>query len=313
MKITILTYGSRGDVQPFIPLSLGLMARGHSVKVAAPLRFQPLIEEHKIAFVPLAGEPAELSRQLNDAGRNFIKIFRELMDYAVKIGSDVFRQTEEVCKNADLIIHTFMHAVGAHTLAREMNIPDIHIQLFPVFTPTGDYPNVTIPDLRLRFLNRLTHLMTRGMMVWGSKYGFEQVRRRAGLPNRKLYSPFDKAPVHFRMPILCAWSPRVLPASNDWSLNTHVTDYFFGSSDGEYQPTPDLQSFLQEGEAPVCISFGSMVNRESAKIDQIVREAVQQTKNRAILLSGWGGITNQSSKQFLYVDEVPHQWLLPHC
>ena len=67
MKITILTYGSRGDVQPFIPLSCGLMARGHTVKLAAPSRFQALLEEHGIDFVPLAGDPVELSKRLNDS------------------------------------------------------------------------------------------------------------------------------------------------------------------------------------------------------------------------------------------------------
>jgi hypothetical protein len=69
----------------------------------------------------------------------------------------MIRQTDEACRDADLIIHTFAHAVGAHTLAREKNIPDIHIQTFPMFAPTGDYPNVTMPNLGNRFLNRLTH------------------------------------------------------------------------------------------------------------------------------------------------------------
>ena len=119
MKITILTYGSRGDVQPFLPLSLGLMANGHSVKLAAPARFRDLIEEHRIDFVPLTGDPADLSRRLNNAGYNFIKMLRELMDHAIDIGADVLRQTEQACKDADLIIHTFTHTVGAHTLARE--------------------------------------------------------------------------------------------------------------------------------------------------------------------------------------------------
>ena len=147
MKITILTYGSRGDVQPFLPLSLGLMANGHSVKLAAPARFKDLVEEYGIDFVPLAGHPEDLSRRLNDAEYNFIKMMRELFIHGVEIGAEVWRQTEEACKDVDLIIHTFAHAVGAHTLAREKNIPDIHIQGFPIFTPTGDYPNITLPDL----------------------------------------------------------------------------------------------------------------------------------------------------------------------
>ena len=161
MNITILTYGSRGDVQPFLPLSLGLMARGHSVKLAAPSRFKKLVEEYEIQFTPLPGEPADLSRRLNDSGYNFIKMVHEMMDHAIDIGAEMLRKTEEACRDADLIIHTFAHAVGAHTLAREMKIPDIHIQGFPMFTPTGDYPNVTMPDLKIRALNQLTHLLSK--------------------------------------------------------------------------------------------------------------------------------------------------------
>src|SRR5689334_9536442 len=114
MKITILTYGSRGDIQPFLPLSLGLMERGHSVILAAPLRFQNLIEGYGITFALLAGDPEELSGRLNNSGYNPIKLVRELMDHAIQIGAEVLRQTEEACQDADLIIHTFTHAVGAH-------------------------------------------------------------------------------------------------------------------------------------------------------------------------------------------------------
>jgi sterol 3beta-glucosyltransferase len=160
MNITILTYGSRGDVQPFLPLSLELMSNGHSVKLAAPSRFKDLVEGYGIQFVPLPGEPEDLSRRLNDSGYNFVKMVREMMSHAVEIGAEMLRKTEEACADADLIIHTFAHVVGAHTLAREMNIPDIHIQTFPMFTPTGDYPNVTMPDLKLRALTRLTHIVS---------------------------------------------------------------------------------------------------------------------------------------------------------
>src|SRR5215211_3736036 len=187
MKITILTYGSRGDVQPFLPLSLGLMKKGHLVKLAAPFRFKKFVEERGIDFVPLAGDPEDLSRRLNNAGQNLVKLINELTNHAVEIGADVWRQTEEACQHADLILHTFTHAVGAHTLARAKGIPDIHIQTFPMFTPTGDYPNVTFPDLRSRSLNRLTHTLSAKITWWTSQIGFERVRRRARLPHRKLY------------------------------------------------------------------------------------------------------------------------------
>jgi sterol 3beta-glucosyltransferase len=313
MKITILTYGSRGDVQPFLPLSLGLTAKGHSVKLAAPFRFKQLVEEHGIQFVSLAGDPEDLSRRLNDAGHNFMKMVRELMNHAVEIGADVWRQTEAACSDADLIIHSFTHLVGAHTLAHEKNIPDIHIQPFPMFAPTGDYPNVTLPDLRLRSLNRLTHIFSQKITWWTSKSGFEQVRRRAGLSKRKLYWPFDDDPLQLRTPILCAWSPSVVPPSSDWSPRVHITGYYFLPLENAYQPGPELDAFLKAGQPPVCITFGSMVNRGKERIVHIVSDALKQTNNRGVILSGWSGITNQSSKDVLYLEAVPHDWLLPKC
>lgn len=313
MKITTLTYGSRGDVQPFLALSLRLMEEGHSVTLAAPFRFKSLIEEHKIGFVPLAGDPEDLSRRLNDAGYNFVKLLQELMNHAIEIGADVWRQTEEACKDADLIIHTFTHAVGAHTLAREQSIPDIHIQTFPMFTPTGDYPNITMPHNMPRLFNRFTHQFSAKVTWWTARFGFERVRRRAGLPKRKLYWPFDDDPLHPQTPILCAWSPGVLPASADWPPRVHVTGYYFFQPNTSYQPSTELLSFLQEEAPPVCITFGSMVNRDKEKIDRVVRESLKQTRNRGVILSGWSGVKELSSSDLLYLESAPHDWLLPHC
>ena len=56
-----------------------------------------------------------------------------------------------------------------------------------------------------------------------------------------------------------------------------------------------------------------MLNRNAERIDRIVRESLLQTKNRAIILSGWSEIPHASSTEFLYLDAVPHQWLLPRC
>ena len=263
--------------------------------------------------MPIAGNPEDLSRGFNNAGYNFIKQFRELMNHAIDIGADVLRQTEAACKNADLIIHTFAHAVGGHTLACEQNIPDIHIQGFPMFTPTGDYPNVTLPNWHLRPWNRFTHYFSLKLSWWGARFGYEQVRRRAGLPKRKLYSPFDVNRLRPPTPILCAWSPQVIPTSGDWPSHVYVTGYFFGEDNSTYQPPAELQEFLQAGDAPICISFGSMLNRDATKIDLIVRDALNQTGHRGLILSGWSNVNNASSDQVLYLPAVPHQWLLPHC
>jgi sterol 3beta-glucosyltransferase len=313
MNITILTYGSRGDVQPFLPLACGLVDKGHQVIFAAPARFEALVRGHGIPFSSLDGEPEDLSRRLNDSGYNFIKMAREMMDHAVEIGAQVFRQIEDASKDADLIIHTFVHAVGAHTLAREKNIPDIHLQNFPLFAITGDYPNVSMPHMNNRFLNRITHAFAAKVSWWGSIMGFEQVRRRAGLPKRKLFWPFTDSPGRSRTPILCAWSPEVVPPSGDWPPRVHMTGYYFLSPGDSYQPPAELSSFLEAGKPPVCISFGSMINKRARQINEIVHEALHKTGNRGVILSGWAGVESLASADLLYLEAAPHDWLFPRC
>ena len=56
MKLTILSYGSRGDVQPFIALSVSLLADGFEVTLAAPENFKGLITSYGIPYAPLAGD-----------------------------------------------------------------------------------------------------------------------------------------------------------------------------------------------------------------------------------------------------------------
>jgi len=182
-----------------------------------------------------------------------------------------------------------------------------------MFTSTGDYPNVTLPDFGLRAFNLLTHDITRLITVWAAGIGFEQVRRRVGLPRRKLYSPFVKNPLRPQTPILCAWSPRVLPPSSDWASNIHITGYFFGDLDDGYHPPVELEKFLGDGEPPVCVTFGSMLNREAEKIDRIIRESLRQANKRGIILSGWSELKQTSLGKVLYLDTIPHQWLLPRC
>lgn len=62
LRITCLTIGSRGDVQPFIALCKGLQAEGHTVTIATHLEFEDWIRSHGINFAPIAGDPAQLMR-----------------------------------------------------------------------------------------------------------------------------------------------------------------------------------------------------------------------------------------------------------
>ena len=105
----------------------------------------------------------------------------------------------------------------------------------------------------------------------------------------------------------------MIPPSSDWTPNVHITGYFFFESIPPYEPPAVLRDFLDAGEPPVCVSFGSMVNRDAKRIDEIVRKSLKQTNHRGIILSGWGGVDHGATDNLLYLDSVPHDWLLPRC
>jgi UDP:flavonoid glycosyltransferase YjiC (YdhE family) len=66
VHITILTVGSRGDVQPYLALAAGLRQAGYQVRVATHRPFQAAVHQRGLEFRPVAGNPRELLE--SDAG-----------------------------------------------------------------------------------------------------------------------------------------------------------------------------------------------------------------------------------------------------
>jgi len=315
MKVTILTYGSRGDVQPFVALALGLQQAGHCVKLAAPHRFEKFVNEHGITFVPLAGDPEVISRRLNDAGTNPIRMVRVMSEYIFSVAGQVVRQAFAACDDADLIVHSFLFTAGGHSLARARNIADVSVQTFPIFAPTHAFPPVAMPGLPPGNFSYFFHWLNTQVFWYGGKIGFRRLQKgNPSVFDLELHWPFRADESGNRTPLLFAYSSTVLPFPEDWSAaHIHIPGYFFLETPDSYKPPLALQEFLSTGNPPVCVSFGSMIHREAEQIYKMVLEALNRTKNRAVILSGWSNISYRNSKNILVINDIPHDWLLPRC
>lgn len=74
----------------------------------------------------------------------------------------------------------------------------------------------------------------------------------------------------------------------------------------------DLEKFLQSGEPPVYIGFGSIVVSNPQKLINTVLLAVAQAGVRAIISKGWGNIVGPPDPNIYYIEDCPHEWLFQH-
>jgi sterol 3beta-glucosyltransferase len=323
MRITILTYGSRGDVQPFLALAIGLQRAGHQLKLAAPHRFENFVNAYNVPFVPLAGNPEVISQRLNDAGANPIGMLRAMSDYIFSIADQVARKAFDACTDADLIIHSFLFTTGGHSLARKLGIPDISVQTFPIFAPTHAFPPVSMPNLPPGQLSYFFHWLTTQIFWHSGNVGFRRLRKAdPGAFDLDLRWPFHTDGSRLRTPLLLAYSPTVVPRPDNWSaLHVHIPGYLLLESPDFYQPPVALADFLSSGKPPVCVSFGSMIHRDAERIYRVSLDALHRTGNRVIVLSGWSDLSlsaaikllPERSTDILAMEAVPHDWLLPRC
>jgi UDP:flavonoid glycosyltransferase YjiC (YdhE family) len=241
---------------------------------------------------------------------------RAISDYLFSIADQVVQQAFAACDDTELIIHSFVFTTGGHSLARKHGIPDISVQTFPVFAPTRDIPPVAMPTVPPGLLGYFFHWLFTQVFWHGGNLGFRQLQRADPETfNLDLYWPFTPDATRLMTPYLLACSPTVIPRPDDWySPHIHIPGYFFLDESDSYHPPDTLTNFLSAGEPPVCVTFGSMIHQDAERIYQTVLAALDKTKNRAIILSGWSDLQNLSSPEtILIMEAIPHSWLLPRC
>ncbi len=315
MRLTILAYGTRGDVQPYVALGLGLRAAGHSVRLAAPRSFEPFIRAHGLEFAPIAGDPVEISRTLVDRGAGSpLRIIAAIVGLMRRLAVPVMLDVQAVCRDADAILYSFHMAVPGHTIARLRGIPDFFAHVFPLCVPTSAFPSVIFPNLPLGgAYNRLTHVLM-DQIIWQTHRLFQRSlgRSHPDLPPR-LYWPFGERAT----PVLFGFSPLVVPPPADWGEHVHVSGYWFLDGQRGWSPPADLVKFLDAGPPPVYVGFGSMVTRNAARLTRIVAEALRQSGQRGVLLGWWGAVgegdalPRPSGDDLCVIESAPHDWLFP--
>ena len=317
MRIMIIAGGSRGDVQPYVALGVGLQTAGHTVRVLASMNFRALITAHGLEFFAMndltEAMTQERVRELAEQG-NLLKMLATTGRGAQQLAHQAAVAGLAAASGSDLLIGGLGGLSVGVALAEKLGVPFIQAYLMP-FSPTREFPSVLtpVPQSRLTaWANASLHRMARQMMWQTLRSADNKARAQVlQLPPAPFWGPF--AALHAQaQPILYGYSPQVVPRPQDWDATIHVTGYWFLPPPAGWEPPTDLVDFLQAGPPPVYIGFGSMPSRNPQETADLVLHALAQTGQRGILSTGWGGLKAEELPTTVHmVGSLPHEWLFP--
>jgi UDP:flavonoid glycosyltransferase YjiC (YdhE family) len=316
MRVAILTFGTRGDVQPFLALALGLQRAGHDVFLGAPRNFAKLAAEYDVPFRPMSLDTRKLLERPDvkraiESGSlwQFLRLRRRWFLHDV-VNLDSWNMTAD----ADAVVFRLGDPTAAHSIASKRGIPSIGVMYLPV-EPSAELPPLGAGRSRRRGprYNRLMSEVSCRFVWWLGTPANNRFRRDF-LELPKL--PTFAAPPEYmgqNQPSLYAYSPLVLPKPSDWRSDAHVVGYLYLDEPTGWQPPADLCRFLESGPKPVFVGFGSMPSADPTTKELLVLEAVQLVGTRAVIQGAWGGTRDgeRLPADILSVGTMPYSWLLP--
>lgn len=312
-RIAIATIGTQGDVQPFLALALALTRRGHQVVLGAPSDFEGFVTGHGIEFANLGTSIQSLlaTPAFDKAMHGFGLVTQS---------GTLFRQMQAILREATEA--GWRMAQGADAMIININTSfglDIAEALgIPVFMgapqplhPTNEFPMVAWPLWPLpRPLNRLSHALMHGPQVFYNLPRNRLRRELMGLGARQS-GRFLRRTDGSALPTLYCYSELVCPRPADWPDSAIVTGYWRLEDRSEWRPSAEFRAFLDAGEPPVYIGFGSMPFGAERNTRLIV-ETVRLWGGRAVVARGWGGLKPADLPANVFsIDKAPHDRLFP--
>ena len=320
MRIVIFTIGTQGDARPFAAFGKALVAEGHAVTIATAERHQALIEGAGVGFAPIRSDFADLMAREHatmDAGNQLrmgLKMARAITDWM----PEWVRQGEQAARGAELVIASGSGTVMGLSFAEKLGVPFVQAQFMPL-TPSRDIPPLW-PSPRRKLpgpINLALYGAVRATMWRLQAAPTAIIRRELGLEPFPWQGPWAVPELKRERRILYAFSRHLQPQPPDWPDDSVcVTGSWFYDEAASWTPPADLAAFLDHGETPIYMGFGSMLSGDPVGFTRRVLDAVRRSGERAIVATGWGAldaetVRREGNDRILCIEGAPHDWLFP--
>lgn len=310
-RITILTMGTRGDVNPYVALGCSLQRLGFQVRLATLETFVDQITNAGLEFFelphPLEGmndilEPADWQSSPRNLWRG-----RSILRRASSGMFRLFDRCWEACQGSVAIVSGYA-AFASPYIAARLQIPNCWALPQPM-TPTGEFPHYLTPWSRnlgslgnrttFAVVDRIQRLLFHPVLRrWNQqRLGVRLTRRGSAL-----------LPGHGSSLVLYAFSRFVVSKPADWSDDTHITGFWFADQGA---PPPELVQFLEQGTEPICFCLGAVHGLNWNMVPEFISRASGLTGRRCVLIKGGRPIPECSSASVISVPYAPHNWLFP--
>lgn len=340
LNIVVMVVGSRGDVQPFLRIGKYLKDEfGHRVRIATHPTFRDLVEKDSgLEFFSVGGDPSELMAfmvknpgmiptletvKAGEIGRRraaMAEMFDGFWRACIHATED---EKTNLKKNAmdgrdvfiaDAIIAnppSFAHIHCAEALGLPLHL----VFTFP-YTPTQAFPHplasIKKSNVDQGYTNFISYPLVE-IMTWqglGDLVNDFRVNTLALDPVSTLWAPCATYRMH--VPYTYLWSPGLVPKPEDWGEETDVSGFVFLDLASAFQPPKALVDFLEAGEPPIYIGFGSIVVDDAERFTDMIFDAVEKAGVRALVSRGWGGFGRDDVPDNIFMlDNTPHDWLFP--
>lgn len=309
MKIILTTWGTTGDVQPFIALANGLIAAGHQVRLCTSEIYRQKVESIGADFFPV-GLPFD-SDHFDRLMDRIVKI-RNPFNSALVVAKEGILSGAKVwyddCLRAmengfDLSISHSADIPGQEAAIRS-GLANITVSYCPAFIKSIYAPPPPLPNWGVPVSWLLWQIITIAMRTKVDPIFNRFIHQVGGQPRRMIgFSGMYSSELN-----LVAVSPTIAPPPPDLPTNHRFTGAWT-LSEPSYQPPIELLNFVDDGIPPIVVTFGSMGGNQDPTSTIIA--AVQQTQQRAIIQSGWGALGRNATgtKDIFFVNYVPHSWL----
>ncbi len=321
MNIGIFTYGTRGDLQPYVALALGLMDKGHQVSLSATEDFKDFVEGFGITFQPLWGNAETMMNSTEGQGilqtENSIKLmkhyFKVLHDNREALRKSYF----EAISRVDFIIANSMTLPILSAIAEKQHKKVALTYFMPPVVPTIEFPLGDFDFFNFPWYNKLTYKIAQGFFWKFIKQDTNEYRKELGLPalRENLLTYLDKQKI---LDLYCL-SQALIPQPKDWETHHKISGYLHipaHKRENHFldKTPPNLTEWLSKGDKPIYMGFGSNGIGNTNRISKILGEILEKTTERILFCTGWSLFNDLPKHPNLFVTKyVNHETILPLC